>query len=301
MPASTKSNVVPIDSGGALEPRQISPETLTRWIKSGAPRSEIDVLLTPDLAKILLNHNKAGETNRRMTDLHMRQIRYAVSAGLWENTGEPIIVSDEKLLNDGQYRCEAVVHTKVPIVVDLRFGIKRSAFSWTNSGRQRTAGDALSVSGINNHHRTAALTRIVIAYQRGLPDGYHQPVGNGEISAAVERWPDVVAAGALAQRLKQPFRSGIVGAVVFFANRTDPERAEQFLETIATGAAEATDPVHQWREYMIRHPLAYGSRGQRLVILALGIIAWNHYRVGDRSRLRLRQADPFPVVEGLVL
>lgn len=299
MPATSR-NVIQLKTAG---PRQISPEQLQRWIRDPSPRSELDVLLTPDLARMLLKCNESGKTNRHMVRSHILAIRHAIASGSWENTGEPIIVSDEKLLNDGQYRCEAVVATNTPIVVDLRFGIKRHAFCWTNSGRHRGGGDALSILGLPNAHTVASVARVVVAYARGLPEAYLRPIGNGEIADAVARWPELPDTTRLTVgRQIPPFRNGMIGAIGFFAYRTGPRaQFEDFIATMFSGTGTASDPAHQWREYIVRNPMAIGSKTARLTVLALGIIAWNQYRRGDPAPLRFKPGAAFPEVEGLSL
>ncbi len=48
--------------------------------------------------------------------------------GRWLNTGEPIIVSREGILNDGQHRLLAIKETNMSAELDIRFGVPRVAF-----------------------------------------------------------------------------------------------------------------------------------------------------------------------------
>lgn len=147
---------------------KMTPDRLVTLIESGQPHSELDVFVTPELAKTLLRYNKPGITNRKLNQTSIANATRALVEGTWTNTGEPIIISDAQLLNDGQNRLEAIVSTGIPAVSDIRFGVSRGAFAATNSGSKRSAADALTIKGGAYGNNVAAVARLLIAYERGL-------------------------------------------------------------------------------------------------------------------------------------
>ena len=63
------------------------------------------------------------------------------------NTGEPIIVSREGVLNEGQHRLTAVQRSGIGAVLDVPFGISREAFAATGTGARRTVGNVGAIAG----------------------------------------------------------------------------------------------------------------------------------------------------------
>lgn len=284
--------------------RTVDPAELRRWIEEGAALSVLDAIVTPELAEIMLEYNATGVTNRPIMQRHVAITADAIKAEHWENTGEPIIFSSEKIMNDGQHRCSGIILAGTPAICDLRFGVARRAFINTNSGRGRTAGDALNLMGIENYRATAAAARMVLCYEAGLPESAWRIYTTHEITAAVERWPDLQHAVNLTGGLKAPLRNSVTNTLSFFALMTSEGETQYsgFFEVLKHGGGDPEAAPHMLREYM-RGTQTSLTRSQRVQTLALGIIAWNHWRQRRKPgrRLTWRSNQSFPVVNGLVL
>ena len=83
--------------------------------------------------------------NRRINWRKLQQLVDQMTRGVFINTGEPIIISREGVLTDGQHRLQAVVGADIEVDMDVRFGISREAFRVTDTGVSRTPGDVLTV------------------------------------------------------------------------------------------------------------------------------------------------------------
>lgn len=281
----------------------VDPEQVRAWVEDGKPMAVIDAIVTPAVARVLLSYNETGVTNRRMSKTHLEQTKRAVASENWENTGEPVIVSNERLLNDGQTRLNAVVESGHAAVMDLRFGVERRAMAATNSGRKRQAGDGLRLLGAHNHFLLAAAARLLIAYNDGLPGSITNTYSNLEIIRACERWPELEAATHVTAQAPLQFRHGSTGVLAFFGLRTANEASVlEFFNVLRTGEGKASDPPHRLREYLLRFPPTV-SKKSRASALAAGILAWNAWRspAGSIGSLRWRDHHPFPTVDGLVL
>jgi hypothetical protein len=304
MKVAYKGNVVAMADNQSPSGRAVSCSQILKWVEDCLPRAEMDVLVTPEIAATLLNFNRPGETNRPLSKAFVNQTAEAMAGGLWENTGEPIIISDTRVLNDGQHRLSAIVESGIPTIMDLRFGVPRHAFQSTNSGRKRSAGDVLGIMGVKNTAMCASIARMVIFYNRGLPKASGSKVYNVDVAKAVETWPAITEAALIISSMPRWFRSGPIGAVVFFALRTAVNRTQagEFIGVLGSGEGTAQHPAHRWRELIIR---AGGIRhdGDRLRIFANGIIAWNLFRRPQRDvdRMKWVVGTPFPKVEGLKL
>ena len=76
-------------------------------------------------AEIVLEMNTGNRrVNRRKLDQLVRQMR----SGEFENTGEPVILSEDGILNNGQHRLLAVVEADAVLDMDVRFGIPGKPF-----------------------------------------------------------------------------------------------------------------------------------------------------------------------------
>lgn len=312
--AATKKPNKPAANPGALttktpQTHPIPPDlalddaTIRSWIESGEKRAIPDVLVTPAVARVMLEYNHPGESNRRLSKAYTSSAARAMLAGVWENTGEPVIFSDAKLLNDGQHRLTAIVESNVPAVMDLRFGVARHAFPSTNSGRKRGAGDALYLLGAGNHYALAAAARMLLWYERGLPDAIYVQYSNSEVVDFVERHPDLQHAVALTAGTMVKLRAAITNALSYIALETGDEATYRgFFEVLKVGGGDPNSPPHLLREYLLKNSVGRNNHN-RVRGFAVAILAWNAWLGGKTrmDRLVWRSDMPFPTVPGLKL
>ncbi len=284
--------------------RTVTIRQINAWIASGEPRCEIDLIFTAEVARALLKRNRPGETNRPMNP-------DAVKGNIdqlpeWENTGEPIIISDEGILNDGQHRLKAIVESGISAVMDLRIGVRRRTFANTNSGRRRSGGDALTIAQIKNSNNVAAMTRMMICYERGLPNALKERVTNGEIVRAAKRWEkDMQAAHQLTSGTGRPYRNAATNALAFIALRTgDEDKVEKFFSVLRYGDGDRVHPAHQLREFLSKVVVTTGNdAAKRARAFAACLLAWNAELAGVRGKVNLtwREGTPYPEVKNLKL
>lgn len=248
--------------------------------------------------------------NRHISQRRIGQLAAQIRGGHFENTGEPIIVSDEGILNNGQHRLLAVVEADTAVEMDVRFGIPRRAFVKTDTGAARSGADVLSIRGILGAAQIAMAVRLLIAYERGLPEHLRDYTSNDEISRAFDRWPDIVEAAAKVQVYRYPpqIRSTPLYATTFLAMRA-PHSAGlgDWLHVRATGLeAHREHPAYQLRERLLRGVGAeLGTRERQLLRFALMIKSWNLFRQEETVSMRdfrwsstARDPEPFPRVTG---
>jgi hypothetical protein len=262
---------------------EVTTKQIEQSVASGSPRSLIDVNVTPEIAKCLLRYNAPGESNRKVSRAGVLTTNVALLNQRWENTGEPIIMSSEGILNDGQHRLTSVVETGIPAIMDLRFGIARHAFGATNSGGKRTSAQVLTMMGVPSANVTAAILRMVISYIDGLPAAMYNRVNNSRIVDLMERWPDDVAETVhKVMTLPVELRHASIGTLFFLAIRSANQAVvDEFHEGLAMGKGPVGDPPRRLREILLKSQESKGNYGNRAASLALGIIAWNAYRKGE--------------------
>ena len=248
--------------------------------------------------------------NRRINRRKVGQLAAQMALGQFENTGEPIIVSREGILNNGQHRLLAVIEADAIVDMDVRFGIPRRVFTKTDTGAPRSAADVLTIGGIAQGTRVSSALRLLVLYDRGLPDAIRDFVSNDEINTALSRWPSIaqVSDRLLAYAFPKPVRSTPLLSVAYLASRSPGrEKLDRWLHVLATGLdAKRDDPAYQLRERLVRGiEAAIGTREGQLERFALMIKSWNLHQSGRTAPARElrwkvdgRKPEPFPQVEG---
>ncbi|MCW3477880.1 hypothetical protein [Limobrevibacterium gyesilva] len=265
------------------------------------------VMFDKAMAEVVLGYNTG---NRRVTRRKLEALSRQMSSGEFENTGEPIILSAEGVLNNGQHRLLAVVEADAVVDMDVRFGIPRRAFTKTDTGAPRTGGDVLTIKGTAHGGQVASAVRLLILYRRGLPDSIRDFVSNDEVARAFDRWKDIADVVQQVQGFSFPksVRSTLLYAAAYLASRSQGKaKLPQWLYTLATGLDAGRDnPAYQLRERLLRGIEApIGTREGLLERFALMIKAWNLYVAGKTVSMREfrwkasgKGAEPFPQVEG---
>ena len=265
------------------------------------------ILVDKELAECLLEFNKANRSlNARKVDRLVAQMR----DDEFENTGEPIIVSAEGILNDGQHRLTALIQADAVVDMDIRFGIPRKVFTKTDTGTSRTGADVLAIRGVSGGASVAPAVRLLLLYRRGLPESVREYISNSEIDGAFQKWKGIEVVGRQVAGYRYPkgIKSTPLLATAFLASRSgSKDRLAGWLETLATGLASGkTDPAYILRERLMRGVDApIGTRESLVERFALMILSWNGFAAGQAMGQRDlrwtatgRAAAPFPTVEG---
>jgi hypothetical protein len=263
-----------------------------------------------ELATAVLEMNTG---NRRINRRKLQQLVGQMKSGEFENTGEPIIISEDGVLNNGQHRLLAVVESGAILDMDVRFGVPRKAFSKTDTGTPRSGADILTIKGVGSGSQVSSTVRLLILYERGLPESIREFVSNDEVGRAFDRWLDVeeIVARVNGHGLPKAIRSTPFYATAFLASRTPQKtKLEKWLDAVATGLDVARDhPAYQLRERLMRGIDApIGTREGQLERFALMIKSWNLWAKGETVTMREfrwgrsgKNPEPFPKVAGVKL
>ncbi len=112
------------------------------------------VEITPSIANELLAKNTS---NRKLTDRIVNFYAKQMLDGSWKsNTGEAIKIAKSGRLLDGQHRLAAISKSGISINLTLAYDLEEDIFSVLDSGKKRTAGDILTISGIKDSNAKAA-------------------------------------------------------------------------------------------------------------------------------------------------
>ncbi len=268
------------------------------------------LMFDKDFATALLEMNTG---NRRINKRKLAQLSAQMSLGQFENTGEPIIVAREGVINNGQHRLMAVIDADAVVDMDVRFGIPRRVFTKTDTGTPRSAGDVLTIGGVVQGSQISSALRLLLLYEKGLPDAIRTFVSNDEINTALGRFSGLVEVGEKMHGMAFPkaVRSTPLLAAAYLASRSPGgDKLDSWLQILATGLdAGRDDPAYQLREKLVRGIDApIGTREGQIERFALMIKSWNLHQAGKRVQARElrwrpdgRRPEPFPKVDGVDL
>jgi hypothetical protein len=142
----------------------ITPQMIEALCALGSPTTLIGEL-TPELATFLLEKNP---DNRLVRDSTVDSYARDMAAGNWSMNGEPIIISKDCLLNDGQHRCWAVVNSGRSIITAFVVGVARDTRSTVDQGVARRLSDYLKMDNVvaGNASRVATIAGMIYRYKQ---------------------------------------------------------------------------------------------------------------------------------------
>ncbi len=261
------------------------------------------VTITADKAKELLVFN---DKNRPISMSHVKKLEKQMVAGKWDFNGDTIRMSKSMLL-DGQHRLKACVNTGISFKAVLITGLDDSVFTTIDTGRGRSAGDALAISGEKNYNSIAAALRLVAAME--IPGIYkaRKDLTNNDFLLMLDEKPAIRQAVnfsiSIYKKASLKFISpAMLAAVFFFCSKKHPERVEYFFKRLMDGDnLEKKSSIYQLRNALIYSKLE-SKRMERFKIAGLIIKAWNYYINGiyvQQFNFRTTGTRPekFPIIQ----
>ncbi|MEJ0020702.1 MAG: hypothetical protein WDN25_29970 [Acetobacteraceae bacterium] len=236
-------------------------------------------VVTPAVAEWLL---KLNTSNRSLSKIDIARFSAILERDLWVNTGEPIIVSREGILNDGQHRLTAILQTGISTVCDVRFGIERAAFVATGGARRRSTADILHIGGVENPKACAAIAKVVWHFDHGSIAQAGHPVEPAELRKLIESVPAVSAAAAILKSLNLVVlqRPWFGSAIALFIRRTDADTAHAFALAVDEGQGEPNNPARRLHERLVQEALSRAKvpTSDRLILVVKSWNAWVQHR-----------------------
>lgn len=247
--------------------------------------------ITPSIARQLL---ASMNGNRHVTQASVDTLVREIRAKRWRLNGEPIIIDWDGHMVDGQHRCEAVIKCDLAIDSLVVRGVDPSAFLSIDTGRSRTVGDSLSISGEVNANALAAALRGILRMSGG-----HARVAIGKMTpqdavTAMELVPNIRhwVSRFVSTDARKIMPSNFAAVLAVMEQAHGAEVTEAFLVAVCTGANLAHDS-----------PVLHLLRRRRTVhdtldmTLALSIKAAAAYARGIPMRmLRWKSDEAFPTI-----
>jgi len=247
--------------------------------RSKAGRVYEETLLTPGLANVILNSNPA---NRRIRENLISHYASDMAAGRWENNGEPIIISNDGRINDGQHRCLAVIDANVTIPMLFVFGPSYESRLTTDQGGTKTTSDYLSMEGIKNSANAAAIAPILMSLETSeFKNTKNRFLTKTQIRARVHSDPRIGEAAHYSATV-QKFTRGtlppaLIGTAYYLFCEIDEDDARDFLDQVCIGEnIKRGDPAFAVRAALTN--LTSLNRSERLEVVFRGWVAFRQNR-----------------------
>lgn len=159
------------------------------------PSAEI-YKVTPAVAKRWLTRNVRNRViQQAVVDAYARDME----SGAWQITGEAIKFDTNGALADGQHRLAAVIKSNATVQMLVVRGLAPEAQNVMDSGRKRSASDALTLSGMKNASILAAAARLALREPgAGFTAERIAAPTNSEISEFIEEHPELHHAAEMA-------------------------------------------------------------------------------------------------------
>lgn len=251
--------------------------------------------ITPKLAATFLERNTRNRNlTARVVDSYAREM----TLGNWKSNGETIKISHEGVVLDGQHRLAAIVASGVTLENALVvFDLDESTQYTMDSGRKRTAADAMAINGDMNVNVLAAITRRALLWEAG-----HHKFGNALRPSTTEllefraKYPSLARSaeiGVQVQRGYKPANATVTGTVHHILNRIPDARpqAAAFFAHLSTGVELGpNDPILTLRNRLLRDKVT--SRHVPFhQNVGLYFRAWNAVREGRTLTTILHTAE----------
>ena len=261
--------------------------------------------ISPASAQKLL---EAGHKNRPLNEARAEFIGRSIRDGRYVENGESIVLDDNERILDGQHRMRAVVlggKTAVFYIVHIK-GPSQAIFDSMDCGKTRSHGDRLALEGVKNSAMAAAITRLIITYERGVaPSSLNTAarLSTQEIYARYRKDADGISDAihlvVKHQRdLRQRCQMSVAGFAMFFALKQAPEKAAAFFAGVCTGENLAlSSPAMALRNRLLQNAASKSKLPAR-EMQALWVIAWNYYRDERPTKIiKWDERSPFPSLD----
>jgi hypothetical protein len=223
------------------------------------------------LAEELLTRNT---NNRKVSKANVRRYRKDAEHGAWSLNGQPIIVSSDGVLADGQHRLAAIVGTEFKIPTLMVFGVQPETRTTMDQGRARNAGDYITMLG----EETGSIAGTMIRYIMAFETNKHADLkGLAKASAAeiIEFFKaneqKVRRSAELAAELREVARYHVAAPMLAFIHyllsEQDPAKAETYVRQIAKGEGlNEEDPAYVVRAKLIALGRINGTKKAEIIL-----------------------------------
>lgn len=260
--------------------------------------------ITPDKANQILEGNRR---NRSMNLRHLARLRVTMEAGEFVYNGQPIQITKDGDLLDGQHRLMACVLSGIPFESLVIWDALPAMQETMDMGKSRTVADVLRLRGHKNQHVLAALgRRIAVSEVAGFRGAITSTleVSSGAVLRAAENIVDIQRYINMSKSIAVlcNFHSGVLAYLIWSLDQVDRVDSEFFFDRLRSGEGLTDgDPIHALRQFGLNRDRAgRGTYHHNVQTAGVVIKAWNKYRQGEpvkRLNFRVGGSQPEEIPE----
>lgn len=251
----------------------------------------VSILVDKDIATYLLGSNP---DNRRLNKSKLMQYVADMREGRWDNNGEPIILSRNGEINDGQHRLQAICETDIPQMLLIGFGYSRDSRDTIDIGAPKNAGAHINMYGYARGNSISAATRHILAFENtgrsslGADNAISAPV----IVKRALADPKIAEAVEFTEAHRLINCTGSVLSFVYYElAKQSPELAREFVERLSSGVGlSSNSPIYCARERLVRKKLP------KTEVAEILLRAWNGFVTGQ-TFTRILTTGQLPVIK----
>jgi hypothetical protein len=254
----------------------------------------------PAKARRILEKNQG---NRNVAKQTLNRYARDMEEDRWRRTGDPIRVTEDGRILDGQHRLMAVVKSGVTLPFLICRLPDASAMDAIDTGKRRTFSDYLKIKEIAAAGAVANVVRThhqLMSYlaRDGADTATPIPVlWRLYQDTPEEIWRAAIQAGNPPEARRLKMRSTLPACYVAFCKNGDGEAAAEFADKIRTGAdLRVGDPVHTLRRAM---GVVAADKTKSLELrskLFMIVRAWNGWVRGEDLRVIKMRGLAFPKI-----
>lgn len=260
------------------------------------------VSMTPAMAHQLLV-DSSQQTQRPLGVDRVHALAEQIKGGEWRTTHQAIAIDPSGILIDGQHRLAAIDQAGIPVEILVAYDADPDTFGVIDSGRARSAADALHIAGYTRPRDLSSSARTLLLYEdiantrapRFRKDA-RALVSTAQLLEVMESERGAILMARIpdAERIaRQLGRTGIRSWLTAAMALIDESGADAglrltFQEKLEKGMRlNSGDPILAYRNWLTKgtgYELATGSNRAALGI-ATAIKAWNAWMSGRELRI----------------
>lgn len=263
------------------------------------------VLITPEIAREYLSHNRNNRNVRRMD---VKSYADDMCNGKWRFVGDPIKFAKDGRLIDGQHRLLAMVECGVTLKMAVVRGLDLEDQLVLDTGVRRSFGDHLKFLGEVNASYYGSIVRAVTVWNNDGSLRYKNRISFSRLEETYEKYPEIKDSLNVVRFANEMVRTGFVagGLVWWLLNQRDAAECGEFFYLVSTGEGLTKgDPIYALRRILLAD-VRKGRNRQTLPpqnIAALMIKAWNKWRLGEKIEVLVWKGggsfpEDFPEIVG---
>jgi hypothetical protein len=243
--------------------------------------------MSPQMAFDLL---KRRAPNRPISKGRVRTMIIDMRSGKWVFNGEPLILSEDLTVLDGQHRLQAIYESGVtlPFMVIVGINPAPAVVMSIDQGRAKTGADMLTMHDQANAQTLASVARWLYRYERNQMCVQATGLRNGALPGYVAARPSLPTALPWGRAIRDLLPQSCAAMLFHVMSQHEAALSKRYFDDLAHGnGVSQGQPAHTVRERLLRDksPRTHIGIVARAALVVLG---WNC----------LRQEKPMPA--GLV-